>query len=342
MRTAAPFRALVAMGFALSATACALTLPQAGMVPDSPEARRVPPVSRLGRWDGQRFVEVEPATIPPSRLRVLVHGWTPGASRAQVQRDGLRAWELATRVEDGQASFEPWLVSLAQVIAGHDPHAVVVAYSWLDDSATVRLPLAERRALGYTNLHGRLLAEALDAATSPGFSNENGQIQLLGHSYGARVAAVAAAERAERGQPVAQLTTFDAPDAVLTRVSGSHTDLERILRRVPLGWGSGRTFVDNYVSGLGRRYVPLLERDEAGGPVPTPPMIDVVLAPPAAEFAVRSRHLYPMAFYTRSPGTGVGFDWSPLSGRSQAPEMGCWEQRMPDESALARGCTAAE
>lgn len=337
-------RTHVWLGLALAALlgSCALTLPQAGMVADGPDARRTPPVARLGRWDGERFVEVEPGSVPPSRLRVLVHGWTPGTSRAQVLRDGVRAWELAMRVQDGQPPFEPWLVPMARAISAHDPHAIVLVYSWLDDSATVRVPLAERRALGYTSLHGRLLAEAIDAAIAPEFAHEHGQIQLLGHSYGARVAAVAAAERAERGAPIAQLTTFDAPDAVLTRVSGSHTDLELILRRVPLGWGAGRTFVDNYVSGLGRRYVPLLERDEVGAPLPSPPMIDVVLTPPAAQFAVRARHLYAMTFYARSPGTGVGFDWSPLSGRSRAPDMGCWEQRMADDASLARGCTAAQ
>jgi pimeloyl-ACP methyl ester carboxylesterase len=312
------------------------------MVADTPEARRTPPVARLGRWNGERFVEVEAATIPASRLRVLVHGWTPGARRAEVIRNGLRAWELAMQVEPGGQPFEPWLVSLAQAITEHDRHAIVLAYSWVDDSATLRVPLAERRALGYTNLHGRLLAEAIDAAVAPDFTRDNGQVQLLGHSYGARVAAVAAAERADRGAPVAQLTTFDAPDAVMTRISGSHTELDRVLRRIPLGWGAGRTFVDNYVSGLGRRYVPLLERDEGGVAVATPAMIDVVLAPPVGQFSVRPRHVYPMAFYTRSPGTGVGFDWSPLSGRLSAPHMGCWEQRMPDDADLARGCTAAQ
>jgi hypothetical protein len=339
-----PSRTHVWLALALAALlgSCALTLPQAGMVADGPDARRTPPVARLGRWDGHEFHEVSPASIPPSRLRVLVHGWTPGTSRAQVQRDGTRAWELATRTREAQPPFEPWLVAMAQSITANDPHAVVLAYSWLDDSATVRLPLAERRALGYTSLHGRLLAEAIDAALAPEFTREHGQIQLLGHSYGARVAAVAAAERAEHGEPIAQLTTFDAPDAVLTRVSGSHTDLELLLRRVPLGWGAGRTFVDNYVSGLGRRYVPLLERDEIGAPLPSPPMIDVVLTPPAAQFAVRSRHLYAMTFYTHSPGTGVGFDWSPLSGRASAPPMGCWEQRMSGDTSLARGCTAAQ
>lgn len=330
------------MSTCLSAS-CALTLPQAGMVADSPEARDVPPVSRLGRWDGARFVEVGPGTLPPSRLRVLVHGWTPGANRARIVREGARAWELVNAPDEpAETRFEPWLIPLAEAIVAADPHAVVVVYSWVDDSATVRAPLAERRALGYTDLHGRLLVEALETGLIAGFADDHGRIQLIGHSYGARVAAVAAAVSAEEGHPVAQLTTFDAPDAVVTRISGSHTDLERILRRMPLGWGEGRTFVDNYVSGMGRRYEPLLERDEAGQRVPAPPMIDVVLAPPAGQFAIRARHLYPMSFYTRSPGTGFGFDWSPLSGRARPPELGCWEQRMPGEEQLVRGCTAAE
>lgn len=213
-------------------------------------------------------------------------------------------------------------------------------YSWLDDSATVRAPLAERRALGHTSLHGVLLAEAIESALAPEFTRHHGQIQLLGHSYGARVSAVAAAERARVGEPVAQLTLFDAPDAILTHISGSQTNLAAILRHVPLGWGPGRTFVDNYVSVVGRRYAALLERDETGERRPMPEMVDVVLAPPAGQFAYRPRHLYPMAFYERTPGTGVGFDWSPLTGRSAPPTPGCWEQRAPDAPTLVHGCTA--
>jgi hypothetical protein len=323
---------------AVIATAC--TLPQAGMVPDSPEARRTPPVSRLGRWNGSRFVEVAPGSIPPSRLRVLVHGWTPGADRGRIQRERVRSWELVTEpVPEGGLPFEPWIEPLARSITTNDPHAVVVVYSWVDDSATVRAPLAERRALGHTNLHGVLLAEAIGASLTPEFAHENGQIQLLGHSYGARVSAVAAAERARLGAPVAQLTLFDAPDAILTHISGSQTNLTAILRNVPLGWGPGRTFVDNYVSVVGRRYAAQLERDETGERRPMPEMVDVVLAPPAGQFAYRPRHLYPMAFYERTPGSGVGFDWSPLSGRSAPPTAGCWEQRAPDERTLVHGCT---
>jgi pimeloyl-ACP methyl ester carboxylesterase len=336
-----PARALL-LAAAAAVVLAACTLPQAGMVADTPEARRVPPVSRLGRWDGSRFVQVGPGSVPPSRLRVLVHGWTPGTDRARIQRDSLRSWELVTEpVPEGALAFEPWIVPLARALTAADPHAVVLVYSWLDDSATVRAPLAERRALGYTDLHGVLLAEALGSALGPDFAEQNGQVQLLGHSYGARVSAIAAAERARVASPVAQLTLFDAPDAILTRISGSQTGLETILRRVPLGWGPGHTFVDNYVSVVGRRYAALLERDESGERRPMPEMIDVVLAPPAAQFAYRPRHLYPMAFYERTPGSGVGFDWSPLSGRSIPPTSGCWEQRAPDDASLVHGCTAA-
>ncbi len=319
----------------------ACTIPQARMVRDSPDARRIRPVSRLGRWDGERFVEVSAGSVPPSRLRVLVHGWTPGADRTRIEREDLRVWDLLSEPRgDDEHAFEPWILPLTRSIAASDPHAVVLLYSWVDQSATVRAPLAERRALGYTNLHGVLLSEALRAALAPEFEAQNGQIQLLGHSYGGRVAAVAAAEDV-RSSPIAQLTLFDAPDTVMTRISGSQTDLERILRRVPIGWGPGRTFVDNYVSVVGRRYAPLLEQDEAGERTPTPTMIDVVLSPPAAQFAYRPRHLYPMAFYETTPGSGIGFDWSPLTGRAAPPASGCWEQRAPGDASLVRGCTAS-
>lgn len=318
----------------------ACTLPQPRMVSTSPQGQPGTFVSRLGRWTGERFVGVEVQSVPASRLRVLVHGWTPGTDRAWVVREKLRSWELVTLpAPEGRHRFEPWLANLAERIARADPHAVVLAYSWVEDSSTVRAPLAERRALGRTNLHGALLARALDEALAPDFFDRHGQIHVLGHSYGGRVATVAAVERARAGAAIDHLTIFDAPDAVLTRVSGSHTDIPSLLRGLPIGWGRGRTFVDNYVSVVGRRYGPSLERGENGERRPPPPMLDVVLSPPAAQFAYRPRHLYPMQFYARSPGSGVGFDWSPLTGRREPPRRGCWEQRAPEDVSLVYGCT---
>ena len=296
------------------------------MVAEPPSAHAIPPVSRLGRWDGTRFVEVAPATLPPSTLRVLVHGWTPGWDRRAIQAEHQRGWELTG--PRGQP-FEPWMGELAQMVVTHDPHAVVVAYSWADDSSTIASPFAQYRALTRTTAFGEVLAEAIEGALASDFYEAHGRIQLVGHSYGARVAAVAATHMSV---PPAQLTMFDVPDGVLTEITGSEADMQDLLARLPIGWGAGRVFVDNYVSMMGRRYA---WRDGLGS------VRDVSLAPPFGSLRYRPRHLYPMRFYTDSPGHGFGYDWSPLTGRASPPAGGCWEQRVAGEETLTLGCSGA-
>ena len=321
----------------LLSAGCALTLPPPRTVTSGESRERLAPVARLGRWHEGRFVEVTPGSIPPSHLRVLVHGWTPGHDRAAARagaraasraasRAGARTWELAT---DPDAPVEPWMADLARTFTERDPYSVVVAYSWLDDSSTRRVPLAERNALAHTTLHGQMLAEALAEAIAPNFHDGHGAVHLLGHSYGARVASIAADHLDPR--PI-QLTLFDAPDATLTHISGSGTGLSELLGELPIGWGSGETFVDSYVSMVGRRYGHLAG---LGG------MVDVVLAPPFGALAYRPRHLYPMAFYAASAGSGFGFDWSPLASDPAPPIPGCFEQDGASGMRLHRGCTAA-
>jgi hypothetical protein len=295
------------------------------MLDEDATALSVPPVSRLGRWDGSRFVEVTPGSIPPSTLRVLVHGWTPGWE-AEAGEGHQPGWEM---IGSSGERFEPWMGELARMIVTHDAHAVVVAFSWADASSTIRRARAHRRALVHTNAYGHVLAGAIETALSDDFYESNGRIQLVGHSYGARVAAVAAVAMS---QPPAQLTLFDAPDGLLVEIAGTEAELPELLERLPIGWGSGHTFVDNYVSMIGRRYG---WRDGLGS------VRDVALAPPFGSLSYRRRHLYPMAFYASSPGHGFGYDWSPLTGRTSAPQMGCYEQRVAGEESLALGCSGS-
>jgi hypothetical protein len=251
-----------------------------------------------------------------------VHGWTPAWDS---DADLHRSWELTSAMGD---HFEPWMAELAEMIVRHDPHAVVVAYSWADESSR-RRRFGQRRALAYTNTYGQVLAEAIDAGLAEDFYEGNGRIQLVGHSYGARVAAIAAASMSHAP---AQLTLFDAPDGLLVEISGSEADMPQLLAHLPIGWGVGHTFVDNYVSMIGRRYA---WRDGLGG------VRDVSLSPPFGSLSYRRRHLYPMRFYVDSPGHGYGYDWSPLTGRAVAPEGGCYEQRVAGEQNLVRGCSGA-
>lgn len=299
--------------------ACTLPPPRT-MLDESSARATMPPIARLGRWSDGHFVEVTPESLPPSHLRVLVHGWTPGLDRSEA-REGLRSWERPS----GEGAIEPWIAELAETFTENDPYTVVVAYSWVDGSTTVRAPLAERSALSRTNVHGALLAEALEAALAPDFFDRYGSVHLVGHSYGARVASVAAGELPEAP---AQLTVFDAPDTPLTSVTGSATRLAELLSVLPIGWGRAHTFVDSYVSMVGRRYASM---DSLSG------VVDVVLAPPFGAMAYRPRHVYPMEFYAGSAGSGVGYDWSPLTGHA-APASGCWEQDAGAAIALHHGC----
>ncbi|MBX3272653.1 MAG: hypothetical protein KF729_20500 [Sandaracinaceae bacterium] len=276
------------------------------------------PIERLGRWDGDSFVAVAPSTVPPSHAHVLVHGWAPGWSRAARATPDLRAWEA---VDARGRPFEPWMARMARAIVEADPHAVVLVYSWLDHSATSRSPLAQRNALARAEIHGDGLAAALEEAVDPSFFERQGRIHLIGHSYGALVATLAAVRMPKAPR---QLTLFDVPDAPMTRITGGHASLALLLSRLPIGGETGQTFVDNYFSMIGERY---------GDTVPG--VVDVALTPPYNLFDYRRRHLYGPWFYTQSAHHEFGMGWSPLIGRPPAP--GCYEQPW-GEIDLARGC----
>lgn len=275
------------------------------------------PLERLGRFTGDGFRVVTPESIPPSHVYVLVHGWAPGWGARAREEPRVRSWEITEPPDE----FEPWVPALARVITEADPHAVVLAYSWLDDAATGRFVLAQRHAFAHTDLHGRWLAEALVSGTRQDFVEGAGSVHLIGHSYGARVVALAALYLPKRPR---QLTFFDCPDSPMTHWTGSQSMLAGVLRKLPIGSAPGEVFVDNYVSMVGARY------DGIAG------IVDVVLAPPYGVMDYRSRHLYPMEFYAQTGRLGFGLGWSPLIAQ-RAPAGGCYQQEY-GEIALARGC----
>lgn len=273
------------------------------------------PVERLGRFDGDGFRAVEPGSIPPSHVYVLVHGWAPGWGGAVIDEPALRSWET------GHDGFEPWVWDLASAITEADPHAVVLAYSWLDDAATNRFVLAQRRAFAHTDLHGRWLAEALVQSAREDFVEGAGRVHLIGHSYGARVVTLAAIYSPKKPQ---QITVFDSPDSTMTYWTGSQALLASLLRKLPIGTEQGTVFVDNYVSMV-------------GAPYHMEGVVDVVLAPPYGTMDYRSRHLYPMEFYAQTGRLGFGLGWSPLIA-AHAPAPGCYHQEY-GQLALEPGCT---
>lgn len=312
------------IGCALAMMGCIpipVPLPQPQPVSPEQAGSALGAIERLGRFDGTRFHPVAPRSVPPSHLYVLVHGWAPGWDDAVLRAPRLRSWEAT---DDAGAPFEPWMTTLAQAILGADPHAVVLAYSWLDDAATSRLLFAQRNAISHTDLHGRWLAEGITQATADDFIAEAGRMHLIGHSYGARVVTLAAFYLPKKPQ---HITLFDSPDAPLTHFTGSQAMLESLLRKLPLGRGPGRIFVDNYVSMVGVRY---------GGREGLSAIVDVRLAPPYGAMDYRRRHLYPMEFYAKTGQRSFGLGWSPLIA-AETPRAGCYQQAY-GRLAISLGC----
>ena len=85
-----------------------------------------------------------------------------------------------------------------------NPHAVVLAYSWLDGAATsgaldptYGIPTQGYLSEAATELNGERLAAALEQLTG---GSLKGSLQLIGHSHGSKVATVAAVALEESRQ----------------------------------------------------------------------------------------------------------------------------------------------
>lgn len=140
---------------------------------------------------------------------------------------------------------------LAWQVRQSDPDAVILAYSWVDDSATLLPGDSEAR----TTLNGARLATGL-AQVLPTADGVPRGVHLIGHSHGSKVATVAATLLRQQGRVVNQLTILDAPEqgsSVTTFNAANH--LWYFLAALPVdrGQAAGTTFVDNYVSDLDRR-----------------------------------------------------------------------------------------
>ena len=159
---------------------------------------------------------------------------------------------------------------------------------------------------------GNLLASQLQAAIGSNMSN----VQLIGHSHGAKVATVAALDLKGPNNPVKQLTLLDSPDSwtVAAAWPMAGNTLDPYLSKLPIGNGVGKVFVDNYISSFGRQY---------GGGV-----VNVNLD---GSGDVITNHGYPINWYTASgtasnPGH-VGIDWSPLTlNQGQSLSTNQWKQ----------------
>ncbi|MFM8890829.1 MAG: DUF4214 domain-containing protein, partial [Planctomycetia bacterium] len=113
-------------------------------------AAPVPALDRLQRYNPKTQAFDLPVTAgsvtstagAPANVYVVSHGWAPGQSEAVLlgssPGDPLKSWEGSPPVPTWL--FEPTAqvasTNMAQAILDSDPTAVVIAYSWLDLSAT--------------------------------------------------------------------------------------------------------------------------------------------------------------------------------------------------------------
>jgi hypothetical protein len=274
-----------------------------------PPSPHIAPLARLGRWDGTTFVPIPPNGVTAGHLYVLVHGWGPGYRNAVDDYPGpgpLLAWDPKAVDDAGEPYTQSWIAPMAAALSRLDPGAVVLAFSWLDQSATNDTPLAARISESRTVTNGERLGLALNQAIDPGFAARGGMVHILGHSHGAKVATIGALSLPTAP---AQLSLFDSPDTVATALDFASNDLVPYLRQLPIGRAPGRTFVDNYFSEFGRAY---------GNEPGLEAIVDVSLPPDQFDrWDLQDRHDYPPRWYAAAadqPAAGVGPAWSPLVG----------------------------
>jgi hypothetical protein len=299
-------------------------------------------LARLGVYDPVTKTFSQPA-VPsggPSpyagkNVYFISHGWAPewrAAVNAYARAnpgDFLKWWQTTDPTLPDAPSSTPasaWMFNptygpsddfvvspqgMAATLAAKDPNAVVIAFSWIDESATTSVFSAyPSEARTYRN--GLRLAEAitellgLDSGVTLGAVSAP-KVHIVGHSHGSKVATVAAAALRQSGQVVEQLSVLDSPESDLTVRIDANNLLWYYLPDVQPGRTAGTTFVDNTISYFGETYAnfPGLSN-----------IVDVSLAPTVlyGELAVSDNHSYAAAWYAgaTSSDSGYGLGWSPL------------------------------
>ncbi len=281
-------------------------------------AEWIPTGPNSGSWQ-----PVSPGSVT-GNVHVLVHGWAPG-ELGWVNSNGgaaARIWNDNDIGPDGKPVFAA-ITNLAEAI-DTTPGQTVLAYSWIDMSATAgnldfsswdlskAMPYAAEAQLA-APAAGFILGAELRAAIGSNTDN----LQLIGHSYGAKVATLATLQLVQWGIPVQQLTLLDSPELGSQGVLGSVSNrLQPYLAQLSVGSGPGQTFVDNYTSLVGTAY---------SGTGSLGNITNVSLAPPNPTDVVAA-HNYPINWYATSgtaanPGQ-VGLGWSPLMPSHAQPPVG--------------------
>ena len=342
-------------------------------------------------------------------IYILVHGWAPGYAKwvsayAKQTKQVLEWWQtipenyplgandpaykaIKASNPNNVGPESPWLLDgypnpytkpiatvsnmgMAQDLLNTDPNAVVLAYSWLDDSATstatVKIPLLNYsltipqqafQSEAKTTVNGTRLAVALEQAIgSP--QNFTGQINLIGHSHGSKVATVAAdllttATSADR-LPVNQLTILDSPESdsyggSFLAEAGATNDNWYFLNDLNISQqpvkGTASTFVDNYISAFDEPYdVISYIKSGASSNSDLSQVIDTDLYAYPLVYGgdLVNVHSYSAYWYAGSSesqvnnGYQVGRLWSPLVKNSLPPSQSfneqAWHSYAPEPS----------
>lgn len=281
------------------------------------------PIEHLAKWDGTNWVPVCTGDLSSGNIHILVHGWAPGLRT--FADDGGKIWDT-TDPKTGSATnadFAGILKNAAIDIKAVAPGDIVVAFNWIDMSATVRSPsdilsLTEARQSRLKT--DEAAGDLVDALKSAGiFSGSfTGKLQIFGISHGARVSALATEKLYNSGNVgsvvVNQLTLADSPEGT-TGLTGAGNQLGSVLSGIKIGRDASSTFVDNYYSCFGNSY----NVDDG--------IVNVKLTPkPSLSFG--DKHVYPVNWYEGASMSinNLGIAWSPLEGDAYKNLSSSYEQ----------------
>jgi formylglycine-generating enzyme required for sulfatase activity len=287
--------------------ASSVTVQPRQYIPDNDITKNVPLVDRLGKWNEttKSFDTVSANSVGPGKIHVLVHGWGNGLKSDKDKN----IWDV-----DTYSTGQTWK-DLARSIAHKDPGSTVLMFNWLDMSATPSGIGFASKSRDNTDLAATLLWNSLLSACSHLHDPQN-QIQLYGHSHGARVATEAAYQLSKANAPVRHITIADSPDGIRSHLAinvwngNADNQLQSSLAKIKADITSGKTFIENYCSEFGLPYFGKLL-----GPLHdvTNGYVEVQLDPNNGWGA---NHAYPNVWYTKAnnQSTELGLEWSPLLG----------------------------
>jgi hypothetical protein len=341
--------------------------------PSAPGTPALTPIERLAYYDPSanmgmgQFVPVTPddLRLVGKDVYVLVHGWAPGyidwVNAAAAAGQVLEWWQTFpgqpgynAAISSGLPPDSEWLLDghtegsivvsstgMVQDILASDPNAAVLAYSWIDDSATAvsqytGIPEGAYLSEAKTTFNGERLAIALEEVLGSE-AQFQGKLQLIGHSHGSKVVTVAALALGEAASPITvnQLTILDSPESsdsdlgYLLAEEGASNNNWYFLQNLKINrQDPSATFVDNYISYFDEPF------DVISYPGSNPNLgqvVDVSLdAEPYSAFDPGGQHSFAAFWYAGSSesaltyGNLVGREWSPLlpvnSGPNQPPQ----------------------